>query len=144
MFFQVGENATMAAAPQVLELYESTEEKRNRIFKTRETRDRSRQSVGNKRKITVNADAPMRLSGGRIAAPAVASRPLNIAAKESVMKRDSEVPQTIFDYTDLGLDYALNVELITAKKFTSLLRMTSTLGEHFSKKWYRSNLQLIS
>jgi hypothetical protein len=55
--------------------------KSERIFKTRETRDRSRQSVGNKRKITADADVPRRLSSGRNAAPAVASRPQNIAAK---------------------------------------------------------------
>jgi hypothetical protein len=133
-FFPVGENAT--AAPQVLELHESAEEERKRIFKTRETRDRSRQSVGNKRKITADAEVPRRLSGGRNSAPAVASRPLNMAAKVIAMKRDSEVPQTIFDHTELGLDYLLNVELTTAKNFTSFLKMTSTLGEHFSKKWY--------
>jgi hypothetical protein len=133
-FFPVGENATVAAAPQALQLHESAEEERRRLFKTKETRERSRQSVGNKRKITTDADVPRRLSGGRTSSPAVASK--NIAPKIIAMVRKAEVPQTVFDHTELGQDHFQNVELSTAKNFTSILKLRSTLGEEFSKKWY--------
>ena len=49
-----------------------------------------------------------------------ASKPTNVVAKLIAMKRDDEVPETIFDHTELGADYFVNFELTTAKNSTSI------------------------
>ena len=128
-FFLFGDNSATSAAPLPLQIQETPEEERKEIFKTK-----PRSSIGNKRKITTDADEPRRWSGARNPVPA--SKPTNVVAKLIAMKRDDEVPQTIFDHTELGADYFVNLELTTAKNFTSTLKMISTLGENFSKKWY--------
>ena len=103
-FFLVGDNSAIYAATLPLLIQETPEEERKKIFKTK-----PRSSIGNKRKITTDADEPRRWSGARNPVPA--SKPTNVVVKLIAMKRDDEVPQTIFDHTELGADYFVNLEL---------------------------------
>jgi hypothetical protein len=52
------------------------------------------------------------------------------------VRRDGAVLQSDFDHTELGRDYYQGVALTTAPALTSTLKMSSTMGEYFFKKFY--------
>jgi hypothetical protein len=52
------------------------------------------------------------------------------------MKRDGIIPLSNFDLAELKEDVFTDIELSTAANSTSTLKMTSTLGEFFAKKFY--------
>ena len=121
-----------SAAPVPLSLKETADAERKRIFKTK-----PRASVGAKRKITTEEDEPRRMSGGRSTASSTsaAAQP-NVIAKLIAMKREDPIPLTDFDHTELTVDYFIDFPLTTAAKLTHTLKMTSTMGELFAKKFY--------
>ena len=117
-----------ASIPLPLPLRETAEQERKRIFNG----GRGRSSASLKRKVTSDDDEFKRVSNRRASAP----RPKNIVAKLIAMKRIDQVPNTDFDHTELGADYFENTTLTTSASLTSLLKMTSTMGEFFSKRFY--------
>ena len=59
-----------------------------------------------------------------------------IGPKLIAMRRDGPIPLSNFDHIELGNDYFLDYPLTTAEHLTSTLKMTSTMGEYFAKKFY--------
>ena len=119
-----------AATPIPLPLRNTAEEERKQIFKTK-----PRASIGNKRKITPDTEGPPTWSSGRRSSAAAAT-PSLIMAKFIAMKRDGIIPLSNFDLAELKEDVFTDITLSTAANLTSTLKMTSTLGEFFAKKFY--------
>lgn len=128
----LGAVPAVAVVPVPLPMKETPEEERKKIFKTK-----PRSSVGAKRKITADEDEPRKWSTGRSNPTAAGStKTMFIVQKLIAMKRDDPIPLSNFDHTELENDYFVDYPLTTAEHLTSILKMTSTMGEYFAKKWY--------
>jgi hypothetical protein len=135
---QDGKAVLLGAGPSVavlqlpLPLKETAEEERKKIFKTK-----PRSSVGVKRKITVDEEEPRRWPAGhKNPSAALLAKPMYIIPKLIAMRRDGPIPLSNFDHIELGNDYFVDYPLTTAEHLTSTLKMTSTMGEYFAKKFY--------
>ena len=79
-------------------------------------------SIGNKRKITPDAEGPPTWSSGRRSS--AAATPALIMAKLIAMKRDGIIPLSNFDLAEIKDDVFTDFKLSTAANLTSTLKMT--------------------
>ena len=87
--------------------------------------------------ITVDEEEPRRWPAGhKNPSAALSAKPMHIIKKLIAMKRDGPIPLSNFDHIELGNDYFVDYPLTTAEHLTSTLKMTSTMGEYFAKKFY--------
>ena len=111
--------------PVLLPLKETVESQRRDIFLPYAHPG----STASKRPSPKAPDRPPRSSTGKAFSE---SNLVNIIC----LKRADKIPTNDLERLEMGVDFMADVPLTTHAKLTKLLKMTSTLGEHFVSKYY--------